>query len=98
MRNARLIAPLVVLLTLAVLVPTAGALSLATVTTTVRNPTVLTFRPGNVNPVVAQRNGLIVAVVKGKVRKLADLSAADLAGIATAGNTAATVSTRPRGS
>ena len=74
MRNARLIAPLVVLLTLAVLVPTAGALSLATVTTTVRNPTVLTFRPGNVNPVVAQRNGLIVAVVKGKTRTLADLT------------------------
>ncbi|MEX0689284.1 MAG: hypothetical protein WD072_11535 [Pirellulales bacterium] len=32
------------------------------------------------------------------VDSIADLSAADLAGIATAGNTAATVSTRPRGS
>ena len=32
------------------------------------------------------------------VESIADLSAADLAGIATAGNTAATVSTRPRGS
>ena len=74
MRTARLLLPLLVLGLLAALVPAASALSLSTTATAIKNPTVLTFRPGNPNPVIAQRNGLVVAVVKGKVRKLADLT------------------------
>lgn len=74
MHRARLFLPAVALALLATLTPAAGALSLSTTATGLKDPTVLTFRPGNPNPVVAQRNGVISAVVKGKVRKLADLT------------------------
>ncbi|MEI6688085.1 MAG: PQQ-dependent sugar dehydrogenase [Thermoleophilia bacterium] len=74
MRIARLLPPLLALALLALLAPAAGALSLSTTATGIKNPTVVAFRPGNLNPVIAQRNGVIVSFVKGKVRKLADLT------------------------
>ncbi|MGI9186272.1 MAG: PQQ-dependent sugar dehydrogenase [Gaiellales bacterium] len=74
MRIARLLLPSVALGLLATLAPAAGALSLSTTATGIKNPTVVAFRPGNLNPVIAQRNGVIVSIVKGKVRKLADLT------------------------
>lgn len=74
MRIRTPIALLVALTAAAALAPAAGALSLSTISTGIKGPTVIAFRPGNLNPVIAQRNGLIVSVVKGKVRKLADLT------------------------
>ena len=53
---------------------TAQALSLQTISTTVQNPTALTFRPNNQWPVVAQRNGIVVAITKGRVHLLTDLT------------------------
>jgi glucose/arabinose dehydrogenase len=72
--RARLILPFAALLLLGLFASGAGALTLSTTATGLRDATVLAFRPGNLNPVVAQRNGVISAVVKGKVRKLADLT------------------------
>jgi len=74
MKFVRLLFPIVTLGLVAVLAPVAGALSLSTTATGIKNPTVVAFRPGNLNPVIAQRNGVIVTVVKGKVHKLADLT------------------------
>lgn len=54
--------------------PAADGAALATLPTGIKDPTAITFRPGNPNPVIAQRNGLIVTVAKGKVRTLADLT------------------------
>ena len=53
---------------------TALALSLQTISTKVQNPTALTFRPNSPWPVVTQRNGLVVAITKGKVNVLANLT------------------------
>ena len=54
--------------------PAANALSLTTIATGLKDPTVLTFRPGNPSPVVATRKGIVYAIVKGKPRKLVDLT------------------------
>lgn len=74
MRCRHLIAVVIVSAAVAVGAPAAGALQLSTVSTGVRDPTVLTFRPGSPWPVVATRKGEIFAIVKGKAKRLADLS------------------------
>ena len=53
---------------------TALALSLQTISVKVKNPTALTFRPDNPWPVVTQRDGTVVAITKGKVNVLANLT------------------------
>lgn len=52
----------------------AQALSLTTIETKVASPTALAFRPNSPWPVVTQRNGLVIAITKGKASVLADLT------------------------
>ena len=74
MRLRRVALPLLLLCLAAAVAPTAGAATLSTIPTGIVDPTAIAFRPGNPNPVIAQRNGLVVAVRKGKVQRLADLT------------------------
>ena len=74
MRLRRVALPLATLCLAAIGAPNASAASLSTLPTGLKDPTAIAFRPGNPNPVIAQRNGVIATIVRGKVRKLADLS------------------------
>ncbi|MGI9116758.1 MAG: PQQ-dependent sugar dehydrogenase [Gaiellales bacterium] len=65
---------LAALAALLVAAPAAGALQLKTVSTGLKDPTALVFRPGNPWPVVTTRKGEVYAIVKGKPQKLADLT------------------------
>ncbi len=65
---------LVTIAAVMIVVPSAHALSLTQLTTKLKAPTAIAFRPGNNRPVVTEQAGRVVAVRNGKVIVLADLS------------------------
>ncbi len=59
---------------LAIATSEASALTLVSLSAKLKSPTAIAFRPGNLNPVIAEQGGRIVTLRQGKLIVLADLS------------------------